>query len=196
MMTIVGVQNASAQTSPQASYNHTYKKGVEVAVGGGYFLYNIGAGQFLTGGMDYGSYASVDYAGKVCTFATSGDGYSIYTTYYSENGLSNPGYLTNNGYTDTGTNDASWVFESVEVNGYINAYTIKNVNNDSKYLYYNADDTRVHQGENANNVNYYWLIIPKATRDTMGDYTYYIQNAGMNRFWERACWSGVLQQVV
>ncbi|MDO4993778.1 MAG: hypothetical protein Q4E32_02105 [Bacteroidales bacterium] len=187
IMTIVGVQNASAQASPQASYNHTYKKGVEVAVGGDYFLYNIGEGQFLTGGMDWGSHASVDYAGKVCTLAVSGNGYSIYTAYYSENGLSNSGYLTTNGYTDTGNNDAQWVFTPVAVSGYTNAYTITN---GSDYLYCDAADTRVQIGSSTGNNYSYWLIIPKATRDAMGDYTYYIQNQGINRFWERACWAG------
>ena len=183
LLTIGGVQSSSAQ----ASYNCTYTKGVEVTTGSDYFLYNIGEGQFLTGGMDWGSHASADHAGKVCTLADATNGYSIYTAYYSEIGLSNSGYLTTNGYTDSGSNDADWVFTPVTVAGYTNAYTIQN---GSDFLYYDASDTRVQIGASTGNNYSYWLIIPKATRDAMGDYTYYIQNQGINRFWERACWAG------
>ncbi len=62
LVAIGGVQQAFAQ----ASYNHTYTQGVAVAEGD-YFLYNIGAGMFLTDGMDYGTHASVDHAGRVIT---------------------------------------------------------------------------------------------------------------------------------
>ena len=182
-----GVSSANAQ----ASYNTSWTEGVEVAVGYDYYLYNIGSGTFLTGGMDWGSRASGDHAGKTVEFRTVSDGvYKIWSYYYSPNGLSNDGWLGTNSYLDAGEEDlANCVFTPVTVDGYTNAYSIKD-NDNNKFLYYNADDTRVNWGDEAANNYAYWLIIPKASRDAIGDYTYYIQNAGMNRFWERACWAG------
>lgn len=175
----------------QASYNASYTEGVEVAAGSDYFLYNIGSGTFLTGGMDWGSHASGDHAGKKITLATVGEGaYTIYTAYYSANGVENSGYLTaGNSYTDNDGNNGivNWVFTPVEVNGCTNAYTIKEGNN---YLYYNASDTRVQTGDNTGDNYSNWLIIPKSARDNVGDYTYYIQNQGINRPWERQVWCG------
>lgn len=183
LVAIGSVHNANAQ----ASYNKSYTRGVEVTAGDEYFLYNIGEAKFLTGGMDWGSHASTDHAGKILTLANNVTGYSIYSTYYSENGLSNPGYLTTNAFMDTESNDADWVFTPVTVNGYTNAYTISN---GTDYLYANHADTRVNIGANTNNNYSYWLLIPKSERDAKGDYTYYLQNQGINRFWQRACWSG------
>lgn len=186
LATVVALTAGVLSVSAQASYNFTYNQGVTVAAGGDYFLYNIGEQQFLTGGMDWGSHASADHAGKVCTLARKSSGYSIYTAYYSENGTSNSGYLATNAYTD-GSDDADWVFTPVTVSGYTNAYTITNGNN---YLYCDASDTRVQIGSSTGNNYSYWLIIPRSVREAAGDYTFYIQNAGINRFWERACWSG------
>ena len=76
----------SAGLWAQASYNQSYTEGVTVDAGSEYFLYNIGAGEFLTGGMDWGSHASTDHAGKIITLATKSAGYSLYTAYYSTNG--------------------------------------------------------------------------------------------------------------
>lgn len=183
-----GVGSANAQ----ASYNQTYTVGAEIATGYDYFLYNIGSGTFLTGGMDWGSKATGDHAGKTVEFRSVSEGvYKIWSYYYSPNGLSNDGWLGTNEYFDAGEGDlANCVFTPVSVGGYTNAYTIKdNVNN--KYLYYNTADTRVNWGDNTNDNYSYWLIIPKASRNAVGDYTYYIQNAGINRFWERACWAGL-----
>ena len=170
----------------QATYNFMYTSGSTVATGGNSFLYNVGAGCFLTGGMDWGSHASADHAGKVITLAAKTNGYSIYTAYYSANGVENNGYLATNGYTD-GSDDADWEFTPVSVSGYTNTYTIKN---GSDYLYYDASDTRVQIGASTNNNYSYWILVPKSTRDAVGDYTYYLQNVGINRPWERQVWCG------
>ena len=187
----------SIGANAQASYNQAYTTGSTVAAGGDYFLYNIGAGAFLTGGMDWGSHASADHAGKVITLAskTSGNwlnqtrGYSINTAYYSANGVENSGYLTSEGYTD-GADDVVWVFTKVNVSGYTNVYTITNGNaGTNNYLYYNPADTRVEIGANTGDNYSRWILISKSARDNVGDYTYYLQNVGINRFWERACWA-------
>lgn len=172
----------------QASYNKDYKAGVEVAEGDNYFLYNIGSKMFLTGGMDWGSRASGDHAGKVVTLALNDGKYTIYTAYFSENGMSNSGYLGTNSYTDADdAGKASCVFTPVSVDGYTNAYTIKNGDN---FLFYNSADTRVNWGASTGDNYSYWLIVPKTNRDAVGDYTYYLQNQGNNRPWERQVWCG------
>ena len=179
------------KANAQASYNHTYTDGVTVAAGTDFFLYNIGAGMFLTDGMDWGTHATADHAGRKITFAALADGkYSIYTESYSlnEGQEAKKGYMTTNGYLDTGTNNANWVFTPVSLAGYTNVYTIKN--SDTQYLIFDKSDCRV-QVTNSTNDNYsYWIIIPKSARNTVGDYTYYLMNTDMNRPWERKVWSG------
>ena len=187
----VGVTGASAQ----ASFNFTYTEGVAPAAGGDYFLYNIGTGQFLTNGLNYGTRATVDNSGRVLTLAANGSGYSIYTNYVSLNNRTEAkaGYLTTNGYVDTGSNDAAWIFTPVSVNGYTNAYTIKN--SDTQYLFFDKDNTNpgcpVNVGNNTNNNYSYWLLIPKLQRENEGDYTHYLINTQMNACWEWKTWNGI-----
>ena len=112
----------------QASYNHSYTDGVPVTAGENYFLYNIASGMFLTDGMDYGTHATIDHAGRVITLATSGSGYTINTAPYSANGsdLKAGGlFLNNNGEPFVDGTSAVWAFESVSVDGYTNVYAIK-----------------------------------------------------------------------
>jgi hypothetical protein len=182
----------SFNANAQASYNFEYTEGSLVAAGGDYFLYNIGSKMFLTDGMDWGTHATADHAGRVITFASLSDGkYSIYTESFSLNNgqEAKKGYMTTNGYLDTGTNDANWVFTPVTVDGYTNAYTIKN--SDTQYLHFNSGDCRVNVGESTNNQYSYWLVIPKTVRDEAGDYTYYLMNTDMNRPWERKVWNSL-----
>ena len=180
-VTLVALTVGVLSMSAQASYNFTYNSGVTVAAGSDYFLYNIGAGKFLTNGMDWGTHATVDNAGRKITLATVGNGaYSIYTEYYSRNNntAAKSGYMTTNGYVDTGSNDANWEFTPVSLSGYTNAYTIKN---GSDFLYYDSSDARVQVGANTGNNYSYWLLIPIATRQSDQDYTYYLANTDFNR---------------
>lgn len=180
----------------QASYNHTYTVGAEVSAGGDFFLYNIGQGQFLTSGLNYGTRATVDNSGRVLTLTVNGSGYNIYTNFVSLNNRGEntrkAGYLTTNGYVDTGSSDAAWVFTPVEVPGYTNAYTIKN--SDTQFLFFDAVNTDpgcpVNVGSNTGNNYSYWLLIPRATREEAGDYTHYLINTQMNAAWEYKTWGG------
>ncbi len=179
------------KANAQASYNHAYTEGVAVAAGTNYFLYNIGAGKFLTDGMDWGTHATADHAGRNITFAELGNGkYSIYTASVSVNNgaQAKAGYMTTNGYLDTGTNDANWEFTLVSVGGYTNVYTIKN--SDTQYLYYNAEDARVNVGNSTSDNYSYWIIVPRSAREAAKDYTFYLQNTDFNRPWERVIWAG------
>ncbi len=183
---LMGVSNVSAQ----ASYNHAYTEGAEVTAGSGYFLYNIGAGQFLTNGLNYGTRATVDNSGRVLTITAATNGYSIATDYVSLNNRteSKSGFLTTNGYVDTGSNDADWVFTPVSIDGYTNAYTIKN--SDTQYLVFSSEDCAVNVGSSTEDNYSYWLLIPKATRETARDYSHYLINTQMNCPWEWKTWSG------
>lgn len=180
----------------QASYNFKYTEGVTVSAGGYYFLYNIGSGMFLTDGMDYGTHASVDHAGRVITLAANNNGYSIYARPFSSNGSAEKaGYMTLNGYIDTGTNDADWVFTPVTVAGYTNAYTIKH--SDTQYLYYEVKDglyqskmgAFVNVGNSTGDAASYWLLIPMSDRQAAKDYTYLLRNTDFHHPWELMMWS-------
>ena len=183
----------SLKAWPQASYNDTYTQGVTIdsaaGEGANFFLYNIETGMFLTDGMDWGTHATVDHAGRLITFASTGTNtYSLYTQSFSVNNgaQAKAGYMTTNGYLDTGTNDANWVFTPVGVSGYTNAYTIKN--SDTQYLFFDTD-SRVQVGESTGDAASYWLIIPMSTRHYHCDYTYYLQNTDFNRPWDRPIWT-------
>lgn len=176
----------------QASFNHTYTEGATVAAGGDYFLYNIGAKQFLTSGLNWGTRATVDNSGRVLTLTLSDGKYTIYTQHLSLNERTDgkAGYLTTNGYVDTGTSDANWEFTPVNVEGYTNAYTIKN--SDTQYLFFDptSEGCAVNVGSNTANNNSYWLLIPKTARENAGDYSQYLINTQMNCPWELKTWSG------
>lgn len=177
------VGNAGAQ----ASYNISYTDGVEVAEGD-YFLYNVGSKAFLADGMDWGTHATADHAGRVVTLAKASEepvAFSIYTKSFTSSDKA--GYMTLNGYLDTGTNDANWVFSPVELEGYTNVYTIKH--SDTQFLHYNFDDMRVNVGESTSNEYSYWILIPRETRNAAKDYTYLLQNTDFNRPWERSIWT-------
>lgn len=196
-VTLVALTTGVLSMSAQASFNHTYTEGATVSAGNDYFLYNIGSGQFLTSGLNYGTRATVDNSGRVLNLTTNGSGYNIYTNFVSLNNRAEntrkAGYLTTNGYVDTGSSDAAWVFTPVSVNGYTNAYTIRNSN--TQYLFFDAGNTDpgcpVNVGNNTGNNYSYWLLIPKTSREEAGDYSHYLINTQMNACWEYKTWNGV-----
>ena len=196
LLSIVGVGNANAQ----ASFNQDYKVGETVGAKEHVFLYNIGAKQFLTNGMDWGTHATVDYAGRDVTIAAGSNGWTIRTKPYSINGNvggvseEKAGYMTQNGYVDTGSSD-DWVFTPVTVDGYTNAYTISLYNGTDQYLVWHNKNNRPYVDVVANtaDANSYWLIIPQSTRTTANDYTYYLRNSGMICPWEQYVWTGLDQ---
>lgn len=190
LMAVLFAAIGNVQTTfAQASYNKSYTEGVSVVAGNDYFLYNVGSGKFLSEGMDWGTHAVTDHAGRILTIASLNDGaYSIYTQSYSVNNgnEAKAGFMTLNAYVDTPNNDANWVFTPVEVSGYTNVYTIKN--SDTQYLVFNPEDARVNVGENPGNNYAYWLLIPKAVRDAANDFSYYLQNSDFDRPWQRVIW--------
>ena len=97
------------EANAQASYNHTYTQGVTVAAGENYFLYNIGAKKFLDNGMNSGTRATVDNAGKALTLVMSNGKYTInggVKTRYGGGGAGD--YLNDGGYMDGAATE--WTF--------------------------------------------------------------------------------------
>ena len=187
----------SVATWAQASYNHTYTEGVPVEAGENYFLYNIASGMFLTDGMDYGTHASIDHAGRVITLEASGGGYTVNTTPFSANGsaLKNGGlFLNASGEPYVDGTSAEWTFEPVSFSGYTNAYLIKT---GEKYLYIDYADglyqgkmgSFVRSGSNTGDAKSYWLLIPMSARQKVHDYTYLLRNTDMCHPWEFPIWN-------
>lgn len=189
LLTIVGVQRASAQ----ASYNHIYTEGVEVAAGGNYFLYNIGSKMFLSNGRAWGTHAVCDHAGRIVTFAAPAgeNAYTIYSQSFSVNNGSEAkaGYVCTDGYIDEPDINASrvgkWTFTPVE--GRTNVYTINA--SDAQYLVYDPNTCEVNVQASSGDDKSYWIIIPLATRQAANDYTYLLQNPDFIRPWEQFVWS-------
>lgn len=200
LVTLAMVVGGASSVWAQASYNHTYTKGVAPVAGGDYFLYNIASGMFLNDGMDYGTHASVDHAGRVITLAGTGT-YTIDTKPFSANGSDEKaGKLNLNGsgepYVDMGSS-AEWTFTPVEVAGYENVYTIST---GGKYLFYEVKDDLyqgrmgafVRAGDNTNDTRSYWLIIPMSDRQAVKDYTYLLRNTDFHHPWELMMWSNTV----
>lgn len=82
------------------------------------------------------------------------------------------GDWTNN---DSGTN--GWYFAPVECAGYTNAYTLQQTNAEGTYLYWGGGGSGAWgnevygSGSTANGKNSYWLLISKATRQTLDGVT-------------------------
>src|SRR5574344_1680755 len=79
----------------------------ETAAAGTFYLYNVGAKQFLCAGNGWGSQASFNDTGIDVTLAVSGTGYSI-DTKISNGGTNN--FLTTGGYCDGAS--IAWTFAS------------------------------------------------------------------------------------
>lgn len=171
--------------------------GSEVAAGD-YYIYNIGADNYLTRGNDWNMRCSVDEGGLVVT-VTAGDNAGEYYLKTKYN------YIGSDGYVDKATNNkdyCTWKVEAAEVAGYTNAYTLKSVSNENdkqsghdQYLYWEGLNDKDHymscvmlknalgSGNTTQNADY-WLFIPKASRESIEgvssvnpkDVTYLVDN--------------------
>lgn len=163
------------------TWAQTWTSGAVAADDGEYYLYNIGAERFLNRGGTWSTHAIADGQGLIVKLDEKSTGvYSIYTAVNSK-------YL-NGDYTDG--DETNWTFESVSVEGYTNAYKLKNT--DPKYLYWVGGGSGSWGNElllsetitDGNENNFYWLLIPKATRQNFAsastisplDVTYLITN--------------------
>ena len=140
---------------------------------GTYYIYNVGADQFLCSGNNWGSHASVAKGGIPLTLAASGNKYTISTaSIYSGK------YLSGDGWMDGGSH--GWVFESVG-NG---VYKLKNGSN---VLYWNGEtSTNTTVGGDPGTTASQWKLVTEenriaalsnATEEKPIDATFLIKNA-------------------
>ena len=176
----------TASETLNAATHAEYKDGVEVGECTSVCLYNIGAHRFLTGGLDWGTHATADNAGRVIDLQESDDTFAMYSYSYSNPSFF-PGYMTANGYIDT-PNPDYWTFETASADGYTNVYRIKLA--DDQYLTYNPADLRVNVGVTTGTDADCWIIVPLSERMAQGDYTFLIQDSEFLRPWERKSWLG------
>lgn len=116
---------------------------------GDFYLYNVGAGKFLTSGCWWGTHAAMDYDGMLLTFVGSGSDFTL-----STNVAFADKYVGDNAYMDNGT-AATWTFTQVSTG----KYTMKNGSN---YLVFVngdvADNTTTAPTTDAG----YWQIVSRA----------------------------------
>ena len=154
------------------------------------YLYNVGAKRYLTGGLDYGTHVSVNFAAQLAKLTKKGDGeYLINTNLRQDMDVLNHG-----GYVDTNASD-TWFFAPVD--GKANVYTISQTSGSASncllgysgptrrgnYLQVDTDCT------GADDPNNQWKLVTKeerdallkgATKDNPVDATYYIHAAGFD----------------
>ena len=150
----------------------------EPADGGEYWIYNVGAGQFLAGGNDWGTHTSLDYQisqwPMVLHTNTSGaNRYSIQTNL--PNGTrGNNDWLGHNGYVDCGGVDHAsvnwaWEFQAVG-NG---NYRIINSQNSGDGIYLGmTEDFRYQVDTNksgADNLYNQWKLITRAQLEALAE---------------------------
>ena len=162
--------------------------------GGKYYLYNIGAQRYLTGGVEYGTHTAVNFAAQLATFEKSGDGYIIYT-----NIRNNSDILGHNGFVDLGRTDENktnnvWYFIKV-ADGVYNI-SRENTNTGATLLGYSGDRRNNwwqvdSDNSGADQAINQWKLITKEERDALldeasednpVDATYYIHAAGFDHY--------------
>ena len=157
--------------------------------GGQYYIYNIGAQRYLTGGVNYGTHAAVNFAAQIATLTKNGEGWRIHT-----NIRTNSDALNHNGYVDCpGDGDTWYLFEVAP-----GVYNISNTttNTGATLLGYSGErrgnwwqvDT---DNEGADLAINQWKFVSKAERDALlatasesnpVDATYYIHAAGFDHW--------------
>ena len=178
MLSIVSALGMNAQTWT----------GNDVAVGD-FYLYNIGAGKWLSSGNSWGTQASLVEAGGFCsTLEISNGQYAIKNTETRTNQkAAGPGYLGTNGFMD-GENAAYFTF--AEVTGRqdgVKAYYIQDGTNN---LTYSGSGTVVNFGTETGD-NAQWVLVTKADRlaamanaseTNPVDATFLLKNAEFGRY--------------
>ena len=135
---LLGWSNASAVTGSELT-----------ATMNDVFLYNVGAGNYLSAGDWWGTHATIRSAGMDLNLTKVNEG--VYTIDTRQGNR----YL--NGEWMDG---ASCNFTFTEVDAENHYYTISYESDGTKYLYY-ADET-VGSGTSADNNNYYWQVVTRA----------------------------------
>ncbi len=147
---------------------------------GDYYLYNVGAGKFLTSGCWWGTHAAMDDDGMLLTFAGSDGQYTLSTAVAFEGK-----YLGSDAYMDNGT-AATWTFTQVGTTG---KYTMKNGSN---YLVFKGGAVADNDGTAPTADAGYWQIVSRAdlinnmksaTPSSPVDASFFMTNPKIRRNW-------------
>ncbi len=164
-------------------------KGSAPVDGGQYYIYNVGAKRYLTGGVDYGTHAAVNFAAQLATFRANGNGFRIHTNIRKGSDA-----LNFNGFVDCGGDGDTWILKEVSAGVYNIARSEEG--KEDFLLGYNGAarnnwwqvDTDLKDAADPNNQ---WMLISKeerdallkkATADNPVDATYYIHAAGFDHW--------------
>lgn len=157
--------------------------------GGQYYIYNIGAQRYLTGGVNYGTHAAVNFAAQIATFTKNGEGWRIHTNIRNGSDA-----LNHNGYVDCVGDGDTWYL--IEVAPGVYNISSTNANTGATLLGYSGErrgnwwqvDT---DNEGADLAINQWKLVSKAERDALlatatesnpVDATYYIHAAGFDHW--------------
>lgn len=149
---------------------------------GDFYLYNVGAGKFLTSGCWWGTHAAMDDDGMLLTFAGSGNDYTLSTNVAFEGK-----YVGDNAYMDNGT-AATWTFTQVSAG----KYTMKNGSN---YLVFKGGAVADNDATAPSSDNGYWQIVSRAdlinnmksaTPSSPVDASFFMTNPKIRRNWRNS----------
>ena len=149
---------------------------------GDFYLFNVGAGKFLTSGCWWGTHAAMDYDGMLLTFAGSGNDYTL-----STNVAFAGKYVGDNAYLDNGT-AATWTFTQVSTG----KYTMKNGSN---YLVFKGGDVADTDNTAPTTDAGYWQIVSRAdlinnmksaTPSSPVDASFFMENPKIRRNWKNS----------
>ena len=185
-------------------------KGQPVALGK-YYLYNIGRGQFLCGGSDWGAHAALGLPGIEIELEDAGTSDRTgLQKYYIETGLYNgeTHHLNYRGYMDAPQTDG---FAFIPVDGKENVFFIVQGDYDDVHMAWdpyastdtgNNDETTVGtecRNLNPNDLNAQWKLVTRAEREALMDkasidnpvdVTFFMQSPNFNqRENAEGCWN-------
>ena len=130
-------------------------EGEAVVSGQVYYLYNVGAGKFLEGGSDFGTFATFAEIGVPITFTSVGE--NLYTL---NTGMGS-GFLSAEGWMDQTTDKANLTLTPVD--GKTNVY---NLGTGTAYFGYDGSAAKMSVNvSDASSDNAQWILVSKSQRE-------------------------------
>ena len=164
-------------------------KGSAPADGGQYYIYNVGAKRYLTGGVDYGTHAAVNFAAQLATFRANEGGFRIHTNIRNGSDA-----LNFNAFVDCGGDGDTWYLNEVSEGVYNISRTetgegkvLLGYNGPARNNWWQVDS----DCEGTSDPNNQWILVTKEERDALlaeataenpVDATYYIHAAGFDHW--------------
>ena len=150
-----GVNPLAADEAEARDVQALSYEGEAVVSGQVYYLYNVGAGKFLEGGSDFGTFATFAEIGVPITFTSVGE--NLYTL---NTGMGS-GFLSAEGWMDQTTDKANLTLKPVD--GKENVYTL---GTDAAYFGYDGSAAKMSLNvTDASSDNAQWILVSKSQRE-------------------------------